>query len=113
MGNCSGFCMSTNQEGQDQTKKVSADKVRSALYEKDEMFREGVNYEDAYQNQYRGGGNNQIQARKLQKSNNQYEASYNGGATNYPEGGDGNNGQASERESLGPITLANGAIYTG
>ncbi len=63
--------MTSNQEGGDTQKKVTADKVKSALYEKDELFREGVNYEDAYnpagQNQYRG--NNQIQARKL-KSNN-------------------------------------------
>ena len=35
--------------------------------------------------------------------------------TNYPDhNNDGmNNLQASERESLGPQTLANGAIYTG
>ncbi len=48
MGNCSGFCMTSNQEGGDTQKKVTADKVKSALYEKDELFREGVNYEDAY-----------------------------------------------------------------
>lgn len=57
MGNCSGFCMSSNQEGGEQQKKVTADKVKSALYEKDELFREGVNYEDAYSNQ--NGGQNQ------------------------------------------------------
>ena len=51
MGNCSGFCMSSNQDADAHQKKVTADKVRSALHEKDELFREGVNYDDVYGNQ--------------------------------------------------------------
>ena len=29
---------------------MTADKVQNALHEKDELFRDGVNYEDAYMN---------------------------------------------------------------
>ena len=47
MGNCSGFCMSSNQEDI-HNKKVTADKVKSALVEKDELFRQGVNYDDPF-----------------------------------------------------------------
>ena len=36
--------------GTDEHKKVTADKVHNALMEKDELFREGVNYEDAFTN---------------------------------------------------------------
>jgi hypothetical protein len=38
MGNCTGFCMTSNAE--ENQKKVTADKVKSALYEKEEMFKE-------------------------------------------------------------------------
>jgi hypothetical protein len=44
MGNCSGFCVSNNTD--EQPKKVSADKVKTALNEKDELFREGARFED-------------------------------------------------------------------
>jgi hypothetical protein len=36
--------------GTDEHKKVTADKVQSALMEKDDLIREGVNYEDAFTN---------------------------------------------------------------
>ncbi len=49
MGNCSGFCMTSNQDDA-QPKKVTADKVKSALYEKDTLFREGAHYEEQYSN---------------------------------------------------------------
>ena len=52
MGNCSGFCMTTNSE--EQPKKVTADKVQSALIEKEELFREGAHYEEAYSSQNGG-----------------------------------------------------------
>lgn len=44
MGNCSGFCVSNNTD--ENPKKVSADKVKSALNEKDELFMEGARFED-------------------------------------------------------------------
>ena len=64
MGNCSGFCMSSNQE-EAHNKKITADKVQNALHEKDELFRDGVNYEDAYMNNNPGARNNNTQMRKL------------------------------------------------
>ena len=71
MGNCSGFCMSSNQE-ETHNKKVTADKVQNALHEKDELFRDGVNYEDVYANQNGGQqqkrGNTQIRKLNLGKS---------------------------------------------
>jgi hypothetical protein len=36
---------------EEQHKKVTADKVQSALMEKDELFKEGGQYEDAFTNQ--------------------------------------------------------------
>ena len=45
--------MSSNQE-EAHNKKVTADKVHNALHEKDELFRDGANYEDAYLNQNGG-----------------------------------------------------------
>ena len=50
-----------------------------------------------------------MQVRKLQsvKNNNQMEYGQSG-----PTGAQGND-QESQRESLGPTTLPNGAIYTG
>lgn len=81
--------------------------------EKDQLFGEGAHYEDAFSNQ--NGGQkygNQIQARKLGSnlrtndlSNQQYNQS---GPTV-----DANGALGSERESLAPQTLSNGAIYTG
>lgn len=49
MGNCTGFCVSANSEEQ-QSKKVTADKVQSALKEKEELFKEGGHYEEVYSN---------------------------------------------------------------
>jgi hypothetical protein len=43
MGNCSGFCVSNNTD--DNPNKVSKDKVKSALVEKDELYMEGNRYE--------------------------------------------------------------------
>ncbi len=42
MGNCAGFCMTSASE--EQQKKVTSDKVKTALVEKDELFRE---YDDS------------------------------------------------------------------
>jgi hypothetical protein len=61
MGNCSGFCMTSNSD-ESQPKKVTADKVKSALVEKEELFKEGVNYENAYGPDNSRGG---FKARKL------------------------------------------------
>ncbi len=47
MGNCTGFCMTSTPED-NMHKKVSTDKVKSALYEKDEMMRDGNRYEDDF-----------------------------------------------------------------
>ena len=44
MGNCTGFCMTSTSD--DNIKKVTTDKVKSALYEKDEMMRDGHRYDD-------------------------------------------------------------------
>ena len=44
MGNCTGFCMSNGSD--EQPKRVTADKVESALKEKDELVNEGSNYEN-------------------------------------------------------------------
>lgn len=54
---------------------MTADKVQNALHEKDELFRDGVNYEDAYMNQGNNqnrntGGNTQIRKLNLAKSSN-------------------------------------------
>jgi hypothetical protein len=56
MGNCSGFCMSAASE-ESQVKKVTQDRVQNALYEKDELIKDNVNYEDAYMNQNGNSGN--------------------------------------------------------
>ena len=45
MGNCTGFCMTSASDDQ-QTKKVTSDKVKTALYEKDELFKEVNQYDD-------------------------------------------------------------------
>lgn len=45
MGNCTGFCM-TSAGDESQAKKVTSDKVKSALYEKDELFKESNQYDD-------------------------------------------------------------------
>lgn len=50
MGNCSGFCMTSNQEGETQNKKLTQDKVRSALQEKDELYNDRFGYEDVQGN---------------------------------------------------------------
>lgn len=47
MGNCTGFCVTSNNVAGDDatgqtTKKVTSDKVKSALQEKDELFRESA-----------------------------------------------------------------------
>lgn len=47
MGNCTGFCMTSNSEDQ-QPKKVTADKVKSALHEKDTLFKEPYQYEEQF-----------------------------------------------------------------
>jgi hypothetical protein len=98
--------MTSNSE--EQPKKVTADKVQSALIEKEELFREGSHYEEAYSSQ-NGGSKRQMQVRKLQnaKNNNQMEYGQSG-----PNNGVGNDYE-SQRESKGPQTLPNGAIYTG
>lgn len=51
MGNCNGFCVTSNnvqgeESSQVSNKRVTADKVKSALQEKDELFREGDRYFD-------------------------------------------------------------------
>ena len=66
MGNCTGFCM-TSAGDESQAKKVTADKVKSALYEKDELFKEGNQYDDFNQN---GGGQSKMQPRKLYNNSN-------------------------------------------
>ena len=63
----------TSEEQQQQAKKVTADKVQTALYEKDELFKEGVQYEDAFVNQNGSSGSRFIQPRKLGNSNNQID----------------------------------------
>ena len=60
MGNCTGFCM-TSASDESQQKKVTADKVKSALYEKDELFKESNQYDDLNQN----GGSKSGQPRRL------------------------------------------------
>ena len=76
MGNCTGFCVTSNNvtsdgDGVVQGKLVTADKVKSALQEKDELFREtaGDRYfdndtEQALQNN-QNSRNNNMQLRKL------------------------------------------------
>lgn len=121
MGNCSGFCMTSNSAtnqneentataGGAQSKKViTADKVRQAYMEKDDMLmNEGAagaaQYEEAYG---RGGASNEGRLiggpmggpRKLNKPNE--------------ESGGAESGSAPQRESLRPMTLPSGAIYTG
>jgi hypothetical protein len=49
--------MSSNQE-EAHNKKVTADKVQNALHEKDQLFVDGVNYEDAYMNNQGTRGTN-------------------------------------------------------
>lgn len=44
MGNCTGFCMTSAAD--EHQKKVTADKVKSALYEKEEMYKEINHFED-------------------------------------------------------------------
>lgn len=51
MGNCSGFCMTSNQDGETHQKKLTADKVKNALQEKDELYNDRFGYEDVYGNQ--------------------------------------------------------------
>lgn len=58
MGNCTGFCMSSTPE--ENIKKVTTDKVKSALYEKDEMMRE-----QAYEDDFKHGNNGNSGPRKL------------------------------------------------
>ena len=77
MGNCSGFCMSSNSEEQ-QPKKVTADKVQRALVEKDKLFKESATYENQFDNVGQNKGA-MMQARKLQNnSSNNNENNYEG-----------------------------------
>ena len=45
--------MTSNQDGETQQKKLTQDKVRSALQEKDELYNDRFGYEDVY-----GGASN-------------------------------------------------------
>lgn len=141
MGNCSGFCMASNNpstqgeqtyDGNAQVNKkvITADRVKQAYLEKDDMMlAEGAagaaQYEEVYgQNNRSGrgttsGGAQTIQPRKLGK-NPQADGGYlqqqqddgNYGNNGQGDNGDNDNG-APQRESLPPITLPSGAIYTG
>ncbi len=83
MGNCTGVCVSTNE---DDRQKVTSDQVKTALSEKENLYREQNSYNEQQSNQ------EGKQMRKLEQR------------------GGGANGQ---RESKGPVELANKAIYTG
>ena len=48
MGNCTGFCMTSTPDEQTNKKVRTAEVVKSALHEKDELFKEAYNYEESF-----------------------------------------------------------------
>jgi hypothetical protein len=126
MGNCSGFCMTSNQAtnaGEETThaskKVITADVVRSALQERVDMMKDdgmagAAQYEEAYggQGYTRGAGNSLMNGNTAMPRKMNYAGAPSG---QYPDGrtsnGEGNiNGQ---REILPSMTLPSGAIYNG
>jgi hypothetical protein len=113
--------------GGNQKKVITADKVRSALMEREDMMlNEGgtagaAQYEEAYggsnnrSNQMYGvaGGALQPQPRKLGVNNRLADAGGNIHYLHQNNNNDVNGNDGSQRESLPPMNLPSGAIYTG